>query len=169
MRPAALLALLLLLSLAPGRRARAGRCEDASEAAFARCSCRRGTSAEEWRDLASTVVLGTVVADTAAMLDFHGDGRRYGARIVTLVVGARWKGPEADTLRIHTGRGGGDCGFHFRVGESYLVFASGQADGLWTGICWPTARAAAVDRTLRDAIGRSTVNRYPVTNPLHRW
>ena len=166
MRAPALLALLLLLSLAPGRSARAERCEDASDA---RCSCRRGTSAEEWRDLASTIVLGTVVADTAAMLDFHSDGRRYGARIVTLVVGARWKGAEADTLRIRTGRGGGDCGFHFLVGESYLVFASGSDDALWTGICWPTARAAAVNRTVRNAIGRSTVNRYPATDPLHRW
>lgn len=163
MRPLALLALLLIPSLAP---ARAAGCGDVSGM---RCSCRTTVTAAEMRDRASTIVLGTVIADSAALLDFHGDGRRYGARTVTLVVGARWKGPEADTLRIHTGRGGGDCGFHFRVGESYLVFASGEADALWTGICWPTARAGAVNRTVRDAIGRSSVNRYPATDPLHRW
>ena len=166
MRPLVLLVPLALLLLPTPAPARAARCEDASGA---RCSCKTTVTAEEMRDRASTIVLGTVVADSAAMLDFHGDGRRYGARVVTLVVGARWKGAEADTLRIRTGRGGGDCGFHFLVGESYLVFASGRDDALWTGICWPTARAAAVNRTVRNAIGHSSVNRYPATDPLHRW
>ncbi|HEY7403202.1 MAG TPA: hypothetical protein VIB39_06750 [Candidatus Angelobacter sp.] len=46
----------------------------------------------------------------------------------------------ADT-RVETGLGGGDCGFPFEQGESYLVFAWKESDGaLSTGICSGTAK-----------------------------
>ena len=49
----------------------------------------------------------------------------YGV-IVELKVIQRFKGMEsqADTLKIKTGYGGGDCGFRFEEGKQYLIFAS---------------------------------------------
>ena len=40
---------------------------------------------------------------------------------------------------IETGLGGGDCGYDFRRGQDYIVYASKKPDGGWnTGICTPT-------------------------------
>jgi len=40
---------------------------------------------------------------------------------------------------IETGLGGGDCGYDFRRGLDYIVYASKKPDGGWTtGICTPT-------------------------------
>ena len=40
---------------------------------------------------------------------------------------------------IETGLGGGDCGYAFRRGFDYIVYASKKPDGGWTtGICTPT-------------------------------
>ncbi len=40
---------------------------------------------------------------------------------------------------IETGLGGGDCGYDFRRGVDYIVYASKKPDGAWTtGICTPT-------------------------------
>jgi len=44
-------------------------------------------------------------------------------------------------VAIYTGRGGGDCGYHFQVGQGYVVYASRMrgSDHLSTGICSRTA------------------------------
>lgn len=34
----------------------------------------------------------------------------------------------ADTIEIQTGMGGGDCGFSFTIGQSYIVFASSKPE-----------------------------------------
>jgi hypothetical protein len=54
----------------------------------------------------------------------------------------RWrKGVGADEVLIATGRGGGDCGYRFEVGESYLVYAFGSGEGgLGTNICQRTRK-----------------------------
>ena len=53
---------------------------------------------------------------------------------------------------VYTGNGGGDCGYPFAIGTSYLVYAFAGKDRLTTGICTPTnpdVRVAAVIRQLR--------------------
>jgi hypothetical protein len=50
-------------------------------------------------------------------------------------------GVDADLkeIVIETGLGGGDCGYDFRRGLDYIVYASKRPDGGWaTGICTPT-------------------------------
>jgi hypothetical protein len=55
--------------------------------------------------------------------------------------------PEAVTLR--TGLGDGDCGFPFRVGEEYLVFAERHPGAeLSTDICTRTARIQDAEEDL---------------------
>jgi hypothetical protein len=72
-------------------------------------------------------------------------------RRVTLRVDRVWKGVESRTVVVITGMGGGDCGFPFQRGKSYLVYAHGAGDGsLGAGICGRTAELAYADADLRQ-------------------
>lgn len=42
---------------------------------------------------------------------------------VTFRVSETWKGTNTDRLIVYTNQGGGDCGYHFTQGSSYLVYA----------------------------------------------
>src|SRR5215207_10984090 len=57
--------------------------------------------------------------------------------VVKFAVLQPFLGVEGAEVEVATGRGGGDCGYQFRKGETYLVYASRGADGrqLLTGIC----------------------------------
>lgn len=60
---------------------------------------------------------------------------------VRLKVERAWKGSLPAEIIIITGRGGGDCGSHFDLGESYLVYAYGSNESnLSTNICRRTAK-----------------------------
>jgi hypothetical protein len=79
--------------------------------------------------------------------------REYGLE-VELAVDRVWKGVLPQTATVLTGRGGGDCGYPFRIGESYLVYLY-PYDERWedTSICSRTRRlsAAAGDLALLGA------------------
>lgn len=51
---------------------------------------------------------------------------------------------------VYTGHGGGDCGYPFAIGTSYLVYASTFKDELSTGICTPTSPEVMVAAVLRE-------------------
>ncbi len=58
--------------------------------------------------------------------------------------------PDAKEVNVLTGRGGGDCGVPFKVGEQYLVEAFVGSDGLaHAGICSSTRRIEAAGAALR--------------------
>lgn len=58
-----------------------------------------------------------------------------------------YKGAVSETILVLTGYSSGDCGFPFKKGESYLVYAFVHDDSLHTSICTRTApvHAAAAD------------------------
>lgn len=60
-----------------------------------------------------------------------------GYRMVTFDVTSAYRGIDGKTAEVRTGLGGGDCGYEFRVGEQYLVYADPQPNTatLYTGIC----------------------------------
>ena len=61
----------------------------------------------------------------------------FGDRRVRFEVGEAFSGVTTAVVDVYTGQGGGDCGYAFAVGASYLVYAY-QAPGtprLTTGIC----------------------------------
>lgn len=58
-----------------------------------------------------------------------------------------WKGITAETVTVATHEGGASCGFGFRVGERYLVYAYGARGRLTTNIC---TRTTAIDRAWSD-------------------
>jgi hypothetical protein len=75
----------------------------------------------------------------------------FGSRRVTFAVAERFKGVDGRLIDVLTGSGGGDCGFNFRVGSSYLVFAYRHpvTGRLGTGICSRTALANWANRDLK--------------------
>lgn len=74
--------------------------------------------------------------------------------------GAVRTGREID---LETGSGGGDCGYHFVQGMSYIVYASRMKDGsLWTGIC-------SLTRPVSMAQEDITYFRSLQTRPLKGW
>jgi hypothetical protein len=57
---------------------------------------------------------------------------------VRLLIKDSWKGNSPKEITITTGIGNGDCGYPFEVGESYLIYASGDENRLSTHICQRT-------------------------------
>lgn len=61
-----------------------------------------------------------------------------------------WKQVSTDEITVRTGRGSGDCGFHFEVGESYLVYAYGpDENNLETNICQRTEKLTDAGEDLK--------------------
>ncbi|MBD9470198.1 hypothetical protein [Pseudoxanthomonas sp. PXM01] len=98
------------------------------------CSCARpGTPVEE-KDQHTRVFLGRVQAIEE---DLRGEPRRR----VRFIVSETFKGTPVRRLTVDTGIGGGDCGYAFRTGQEYVVYAWGKDDALATGICSLTGPA----------------------------
>jgi hypothetical protein len=65
--------------------------------------------------------------------------RLFQRRVARIRVERAWRGQVQGTVEVRTGAGGGDCGYSFRPGRKYLVYAYKTQDGkLTTGICSPT-------------------------------
>jgi hypothetical protein len=71
--------------------------------------------------------------DGSVEVHFGGDRR------VTLRMDERFVGDVGTEVTVTTGSGGGDCGYGFEVGKSYLVSAGNWEGRLYTGICSITA------------------------------
>lgn len=121
------------------------------------CSCVGPQDVPSAVEGAQAVFTGKVLAvrDTTVGTS-HGS---WTQRVVTLRVDRTWKGVESETVVVMTGWGGGDCGFPFERGESYLVYADGPpGELLRTGICGRTAPLSLSAADLR-ALGE----------PARRW
>src|SRR6185436_12957521 len=49
-----------------------------------------------------------------------------------------YSGVAGTEVEVYTGSGGGDCGYQFKVGQRYLVYAHLYKERLTTGICTRT-------------------------------
>lgn len=125
------------------------------------CSCVGPRNAQSARASSDAVFTGRVVSVRDTVV---GAGTQHGPwqeRLVTLQVDRAWKGVESSTVVVMTGMGGGDCGFPFQPGKSYLVYANRGHDGaLGTDICGRTAPAAYARADLA-ALGPATFRRQP--------
>jgi 5-hydroxyisourate hydrolase-like protein (transthyretin family) len=71
-------------------------------------------------------------------------------RRVVFAIERAFRGVQDATVEVTTGMGGGDCGYEFKDGQRYVVYAHRSSDGrLVTGICTRTrlASQAADDLT----------------------
>jgi hypothetical protein len=78
------------------------------------------------------------------------DEDSFDRKLVTLAVDEAFRGVAGSTVVVRTGMGGGDCGYDFRKGESYFVYASRWSEGgpLGASICGATVRLAYAGRDL---------------------
>ena len=84
----------------------------------------------------SDVVFVGTVKSIATDEEAGSDQRLFGRRLVTLSLDRGIRGVKGSTVAVRTGQGGGDCGFDFKEGQTYLVYASRHPDGwLSAGIC----------------------------------
>lgn len=80
-----------------------------------------------------------------------------GDRKYLFQVGSSWKGIDQTEVIVTTGRGYGDCGEDFELGQTYLVYVRKDADGILnTGICSPNSRLVA-DGAELDFYGPSQI------------
>lgn len=87
------------------------------------CSCVSATSAEHFAN-ASAVFVG-VVSDVMTS---------SGGKTADLVVTQALKGVVLPKMSVVTGLGDADCGYDFKEGQSYVVYANGD-EQLQTSIC----------------------------------
>ena len=57
---------------------------------------------------------------------------------VTLRVSEVWKGPWRETLEVSTPSGGVSCGYPFKEGQEYLVYAYGKEEPFKVDLCTET-------------------------------
>ena len=63
----------------------------------------------------------------------------FSKRIARVRVDRVWRGEVTGVVNVSTGAGGGDCGYSFRRGQQYVIYAHEGARGtLSTNICTPT-------------------------------
>jgi hypothetical protein len=102
---------------------------------------------ELWADYLSEAEVQQIRNDE----DEHYLPRLLNQRRVRLRVTENFVGAEGDHFELFTGFGGGDCGFPFRTGETYLVYAYREpGSGRWTtGVCSNTKRIREDDPDLQ--------------------
>lgn len=110
------------------------------------CSCQFGGSApcqEFWR--VDAVFAGTVVG--SGNIDIDEGGYKQEMRLVHLTVEQPVRGMQAAEVEVVTGWGGGDCGYGFKIGQRYLVYAyrDEKDQRLSTSICTRTRKLSEAD------------------------
>src|SRR6185369_8419633 len=114
------------------------------------CSCGRELPPCEAFSGASAVFVGRVL-DAAQQNEIkNDDGTRsiYDVGAIRFEVKESFLGVTRNSVVIHSGTGGGDCGYWFKRGETYLVYAYGKPDELSTGICTRTRPVAKAEEDL---------------------
>ena len=77
-----------------------------------------------------------MVDDIADMRDRKTDGDTRPTRIVRFTVESAFRGLEGSRIEVRTGMSGGDCGYGFKKGVRYLVYAHRSKEGnLHASIC----------------------------------
>lgn len=111
-----------------------------------------------WR--ADAVFTGQVVEISFARLDADGKPARFSEKVVHFTVEKAFKGVEGRTIEIVTNPNSASCGYNFKQGERYFVYAGRDKDGkLKESLCGPTVplEAAASDLAYMEEL-KSGVN-----------
>jgi hypothetical protein len=110
------------------------------------CTCSGGVLICNTYWATDTVFLGRVTKIQGIPGIPGGPSAQWPATLVDFEVTEHFRGASAASITVRTGRGGGDCGYPFEPGKTYLVFASGSP--LNTGICNPTMPVERADEAL---------------------
>ncbi len=122
------------------------------------CSCAGPGALCEAFGGAAAVFVGTVTDITRRprKTPAPGDEPDWAPRTVRFSVSEAFSGVEGAQVEVSTGLGGGDCGYNFVKGSTYLVYAYGRTGGgLGTGICTRTTLAFGAEEDLEYLRGLS--------------
>ncbi|HEU4712139.1 MAG TPA: carboxypeptidase regulatory-like domain-containing protein [Pyrinomonadaceae bacterium] len=112
----------------------------AVEAAYA-CSCMRPGAPCSYYGKTDAIFLGRVVGGAQQRtVDANGEKTTYDVGTIRFLVQENYKGAPGYEIEIHSGTGGGDCGYWFLRNQSYVVYAyrSTEDNKLYTNICTRT-------------------------------
>ena len=113
-----------------------------SEAAACECGGGGRPCEDYWN--ASVVFVGGVTGSSTVTL-----AEGTSQRLVHFRLNQAYKGIEGTEVQVITGLGGGDCGYGFRLGEKYLVYAFRNQDNkLHTSICTRTRPLSEAEEDL---------------------
>jgi len=102
------------------------------------CSCIGPRTPCEAFGTAAAVFVGTAIR-TGRAEPSKDKSEPYGEPVVVkFTVEQSYLGVEGTEVEVFTGFGGGDCGYEFKIGERYLVYAYRDRIRLITGICTRT-------------------------------
>ena len=126
------------------------------------CTCIAGKSIEEGIESADLIFEGVVLKQerypenwrTHAGADFLRTFGFGGSVYVFFFATKKWKGSRLHDLVVSTPVQSSMCGFQFKDGEKYLVYAHINESQAMTDICTPTKPAgeAASDRRVLDSL-----------------
>jgi hypothetical protein len=106
-------------------------------------SCDRGWSSGE------TIFVGEVTSLEKVAQPGPGPPVTYAVHF-TVEESFRGGGVLGSLIVVHTGSGGGDCGYPFVPGTRYLVYASVTGGRLYAGVCGETKPAVMAEGVLRE-------------------
>src|SRR5688500_17811072 len=116
-----------------------------------------GTCTQGWKS-GHVVFAGTVTGKLNTTIPARGGSYSYYQNAFQFSVSESFRGPAiaGQEFTVHTGMGGGDCGYEFKIGTSYLVYASEYNGKVVTNICTSTAPAARMQHVMRElrALGK---------------
>jgi len=117
------------------------------------CSCMGGGSPCQGYGGATAVFVGTVIDVRTKERTPTRDPREidWSPRTFKFSIEEPFLGVAGANVEIATGTGGGDCGYDFKIGERYLVYAyrySDEDSRLSTGICTRTRPYAKAEEDL---------------------
>lgn len=90
------------------------------------CSCVIPPSPLESMEKSTAVFEGTVTSMKKSSKPVQSSGDPM---YVTFLTGAHWKGDVGEQVTVSTAQSSASCGFEFKEGERYLVYARGGAEG----------------------------------------
>jgi hypothetical protein len=104
------------------------------------CSCGGGGAPCESYGGAAAVFVGTVIGYSENRLPKEVARKEvdWSPRIFKFSVEQSYLGVEGSEIEVSTGTGGGDCGYEFKTGQRYLVYAYRYTERLTTSICTRT-------------------------------
>lgn len=110
------------------------------------CSCAFGGGAacqEYWRS--DAVFAGKIVGSAQETVDDEPYKRTE--RVLRVAIEQAFRGVEGAETEVRTGWGGGDCGYEFKVGERYMIYAyrDEKSHKLYTSICSRTRPVSKAD------------------------
>ncbi len=112
------------------------------------CTCAPKPSVGKALSQSDAVFVGRVIAWNNASIEFAPGHLSQGYTFV-FEVERLYKGALSSEVAVLTGHGLGDCGYPFKVGEEYLIYAY-RDKGLETNICTRTTNISTADADLAE-------------------